>query len=126
MDSVKNHVVVERRSEQIGVQRMNSLQKGLAHGFWNSRSQVFRRNVLQNALPTFWLGPRGSPLCRVISAAGRKSNVPKCDSVNGRKDLYNCWSQKTRTAPVLAAKSSAPHGSGQRENANYELGSIDL
>jgi len=47
----QNHVVVERRSEQIGVLRMNNLQKGLAHGFWNSRSQVFRRMALQNAAP---------------------------------------------------------------------------
>jgi len=30
---------------------MNNLQKGLAHGFWNSRSQVFRRMAFKMAAP---------------------------------------------------------------------------
>lgn len=51
---------------------MNNLQKGLAHGFWNSRSQVFRRNPLQNTAPDLlawaqWgLGAFGVRISRVL------------------------------------------------------------
>jgi len=39
---------------------MNNLKNGLAHGFWNSRSQVFRRNALHNAaLDLLAWGPVG-------------------------------------------------------------------
>ena len=46
--SSKTKVIVERLSEQIEVLRMNNLQKGFAHGFWNSRSEVLHRTTMNH------------------------------------------------------------------------------